>query len=149
MHFRFNFNMEIEDITLLQNNIPINNHPLFFCLFVKLHAPKAFFIHHFIQWQWQKDPSNAAHIFFPSFQFFFAYTFLFLKKELIRSASCITVFATVSSSLWSKNENPSLLFLGLKFSIIIAISTQYTAPILGLKKLKSLFDLNFNYVLSS
>ena len=112
MHFRFHFNVEIEDITFLQNNILINNHPLFFCLFVKLHAPKAFFIHHFIQWQWQKDPSNAApHMYiFAPFQFFLhIHTFLFLKKELIRSASCITVFATVVSSLW-KWESLSAFF---------------------------------------
>ena len=129
MHFRFNFNMEIEDITFLQNNILINNHPLFFCLFVKLHAPKAFFIHHFIQWQWQKDPSNAApHMYiFAPFQFFLHTHFFFWKRSWSGPPHVSPFLLQWCPPCGS--ENPSLLFLGLKFSIIIAISTQYTALI--------------------
>ena len=56
-----------------------------------------------------KRPFKWCTYIFSPISIFFAYTFLFLKKELIRSASCITVFATVVSSLW-KWESLSAFF---------------------------------------
>ena len=81
----------------------------FLLSFSKIACTKSIFHPSFHPLTMTKRPFKCCtYIFFPHFNFF-AYTFLFLKKELIRSASCITVFATVVSSLW-KWESLSAFF---------------------------------------
>ena len=83
----------------------------FLLSFSKIACTKSIFHPSFHPMTMTKRPFKccAAYVYFCSISIFFTYTFLFLKKELIRSASCITVFATVVSSLW-KWESLSAFF---------------------------------------
>ena len=81
----------------------------FLLSFSKIACTKSIFHPSFHPLTMTKRPFKCCTYIFSPISIFFAYTFLFLKKELIRSASCITVFATVVSSLW-KWESLSAFF---------------------------------------